>query len=170
MRLPHNEFDRVWKHSLIVSYRNSRQILIVSIWSQPPFLTGLLHWNWRCFDYENSMKWRTNDQTVLQTLDSSWNHSYLKGKGDGEQKCNLFFDLISWRYELELLHIWQKHEESTNCIYYLLFSYQTGYIMWHSRLMIYIPFGAQLSDRVYNVTFPACDIYSLRRSAIRQGI
>jgi hypothetical protein len=24
----------------------------------------------------------------------------------------------------------------------MLFSYQTGYIMWHSRLMIYIPFGA----------------------------
>ena len=23
--------------------------------------------------------------------------------------------------------------------YYMLFSYQTGYIMWHSRLMIYIP-------------------------------
>ena len=28
---------------------------------------------------------------------------------------------------------------------YMLFSYQTGYIMWHSRL----------SDKVYNVTFPA---------------
>jgi hypothetical protein len=26
-------------------------------------------------------------------------------------------------------------------VIYLLFSYQTGYIMWHSRLMIYIPFG-----------------------------
>jgi hypothetical protein len=24
----------------------------------------------------------------------------------------------------------------------LLFSYQTGYIMWHSRLMLYIPFGS----------------------------
>jgi hypothetical protein len=27
-------------------------------------------------------------------------------------------------------------------LYYMLFSYQTGYIMWHSRLMIYIPWGA----------------------------
>jgi hypothetical protein len=27
-------------------------------------------------------------------------------------------------------------------IKYMLFSYQTGYIMWHSRLMIYIPWGA----------------------------
>ena len=27
-------------------------------------------------------------------------------------------------------------------IYYMLFSYQTGYIMWHSRLRIYIPWGA----------------------------
>jgi ABC-type phosphate/phosphonate transport system permease subunit len=26
-------------------------------------------------------------------------------------------------------------------VIYLLFSYQTGYIMWHSRRMIYIPFG-----------------------------
>ena len=26
--------------------------------------------------------------------------------------------------------------------YYMLFSSQTGYIMWHSRLMIYIPWGA----------------------------
>jgi hypothetical protein len=26
--------------------------------------------------------------------------------------------------------------------YYVLFSYQTGYIMWHSRLKIYIPWGA----------------------------
>ena len=26
-----------------------------------------------------------------------------------------------------------------NYEYYMLFSYQTGYIMWHSRLMIYIP-------------------------------
>jgi hypothetical protein len=26
--------------------------------------------------------------------------------------------------------------------YYMLFSYQTGYIMWHSRLRIYIPWGA----------------------------
>jgi hypothetical protein len=26
-------------------------------------------------------------------------------------------------------------------VIYLLFSYQTGYIMWHSRLRIYIPFG-----------------------------
>jgi hypothetical protein len=25
---------------------------------------------------------------------------------------------------------------------YMLFSYQTGYIMWHSRLRIYIPWGA----------------------------
>jgi hypothetical protein len=25
--------------------------------------------------------------------------------------------------------------------YYMLFSYQTGYIMWHSRLRIYIPWG-----------------------------
>ena len=25
--------------------------------------------------------------------------------------------------------------------YYMLFSYQTGYIMWHSRLMIYIPWA-----------------------------
>jgi hypothetical protein len=69
-------------------------------------------------------------------------------------------------------------------VIYLLFSYQTGYRMWHSRLKIYIPFGCasgniewkyclyiyinilhafntvllyviQLSDRVYNVTFPA---------------
>jgi hypothetical protein len=35
-------------------------------------------------------------------------------------------------------------------VIYLLFSYQTGYIMWCSRLRIYIPRGAiQLSDRVY---------------------
>jgi hypothetical protein len=33
-------------------------------------------------------------------------------------------------------------------IYYMLFSYQTGYIMWHSRLRLYIPWGAlyTLSD------------------------
>ena len=31
-------------------------------------------------------------------------------------------------------HLWH--------IYYMLFSYQTGYIMWHSRLRIYIPWGA----------------------------
>ena len=30
---------------------------------------------------------------------------------------------------------------STPYIYYMLFSYQTGYIMWHSRLRIYIPWG-----------------------------
>ena len=27
-------------------------------------------------------------------------------------------------------------------VIYLLFSYHTGYTMWHSRLMIYIPFGS----------------------------
>jgi hypothetical protein len=27
--------------------------------------------------------------------------------------------------------------------YYMLFSYQIGYIMWHSRLRMYIPFGAE---------------------------
>jgi hypothetical protein len=69
---------------------------IVSILLQPPFLTGLLHWNWRYFNYENGMKWRTNDQTLLQTLESSWNHSYLKGKADGEQKCNFY----KWRHNI----------------------------------------------------------------------
>ena len=29
-------------------------------------------------------------------------------------------------------------------VIYLLFSYQTGYIMWHSRLRIYIPLGADI--------------------------
>jgi hypothetical protein len=27
-------------------------------------------------------------------------------------------------------------------VYYMLSSYQTGYILWHSRLKIYIPWGA----------------------------
>jgi hypothetical protein len=30
-------------------------------------------------------------------------------------------------------------------IYYMLFSYQTGYIMWHSRLMIYIPWAGNVT-------------------------
>jgi hypothetical protein len=33
-----------------------------------------------------------------------------------------------------------------NSVIYLLFSYQTGYIMWHSRLMMYIPFGCALGN------------------------
>jgi hypothetical protein len=32
-------------------------------------------------------------------------------------------------------------KKKVKSVIYLLFSYQTGYIMWHSRLMIYIPFG-----------------------------
>jgi hypothetical protein len=38
----------------------------------------------------------------------------------------------------------EKNTTSLKCLllYYMLFSYQTGYIMWHSRLMIYIPWGA----------------------------
>jgi hypothetical protein len=31
-------------------------------------------------------------------------------------------------------------------IIYLLFSYQTGYIMWHSRLRIYNPWGAYICN------------------------
>jgi hypothetical protein len=33
------------------------------------------------------------------------------------------------------------NEKMVKSVIYLLFSYQTGYIMWHSRLMLYIPFG-----------------------------
>ena len=33
------------------------------------------------------------------------------------------------------------NKKMVKSVIYLLFSYQTGYIMWHSRLMIYIPFG-----------------------------
>jgi hypothetical protein len=40
---------------------------------------------------------------------------------------NLFF---------EELYMHLKYE------YYMLFSYQTGYIMWHSRLRVYIPWAA----------------------------
>jgi hypothetical protein len=34
-----------------------------------------------------------------------------------------------------------KKKSMVKSVIYLLFSYQTGYIMWHSRLMIYISFG-----------------------------
>ena len=78
-------------------------------------------------------------------------------------------DLVSytcfhWFFNPECQHIFGKQtvyisvpQKDTNifntvgfCIFkkpmvksviYLLFSYQTGYIMWHSRLRIYIPFG-----------------------------
>ena len=36
------------------------------------------------------------------------------------------------------LHVLLIHTK----MYYMLFSYQTGYIMWHSQLRIYIPWGA----------------------------
>jgi hypothetical protein len=42
-----------------------------------------------------------NDQTLLQKLESSWNHSYLKVKADGEQKWNFsiwFLDIMSLSY------------------------------------------------------------------------
>ena len=38
------------------------------------------------------------------------------------------------------------------CLHYMLFSYQTGYIMWHSRLRIYIPRGAAEGNIAGNVT------------------
>jgi hypothetical protein len=41
------------------------------------------------------------------------------------------------------------------------FSYQTGYIMWHSRLMIYIPFGCA-SGNIYPVWKPK--VYTLLSS------
>jgi hypothetical protein len=34
-------------------------------------------------------------------------------------------------------------------IYYMLFSYQTGYIMCHSRLRIYIPWGAAAEGNIH---------------------
>ena len=40
------------------------------------------------------------------------------------------------------------NKKMVKSVIYLLFSYQTGYIMWHSRLMIYIPFGCA-SGNIY---------------------
>jgi len=38
--------------------------------------------------------------------------------------------------------------------YYMLFSYQTGYIMWHSRLRMYIPWGCyMLFSYITDLTF-----------------
>jgi hypothetical protein len=52
-------------------------------------------------------------------------------------------------YVLNFLHVerWYifevvNHNYNVIFKYYMLFSYQTGYIMWHSRLMIFIPWGA----------------------------
>jgi hypothetical protein len=47
--------------------------------------------------------------------------------------CSKFFKL--YKYNINI-----SHNKTTGLIY-LLFSYQTGYIMWHSRIMLYIPFG-----------------------------
>jgi hypothetical protein len=63
--------------------------------------------------------------------------------------------IFGWIMILELVFFVQTFRRPMR--YYMLFSYQTGYIMWHSRLRMYIPFGAilyviQLSGRVYNVT------------------
>jgi hypothetical protein len=65
-----------------------------------------------------------------------------------------YFDVIEeWRQRygnghLEIRKIkmkdsWMLYLKKTmvKSVIYLLFSYQTGYIMWHSQLMIYIPFG-----------------------------
>ena len=41
-------------------------------------------------------------------------------------------------YLIQLDVVFKKKFKS---VIYLLFSYQTGYIMWHSRLTMYIPFG-----------------------------
>ena len=36
--------------------------------------------------------------------------------------------------------------------YYMLFSYQTGYIMWHSRLRIYIPWGTSSFIFIFRIS------------------
>ena len=57
----------------------------------------------------------------------------------GEDLNVIFYQNISNlynQYKSVERKISQKNPE-----YYMLFSYQTGYIMWHSRLRIYIPWG-----------------------------
>jgi hypothetical protein len=43
----------------------------------------------------------------------------------------------------------------------MLFSYQTGYIMWHSRHRIYIPWGAAMEHRSLLNRFSLLHIFSL---------
>jgi hypothetical protein len=76
-----------------------------------------------------------------------------------ETRRDTYFDVIEeWRQrygdghleirkmkikEANLLYSWMLYLIKTmvKSVIYLLLNYQTGYIMWHSRLMIYIPFG-----------------------------
>jgi hypothetical protein len=51
--------------------------------------------------------------------------------------------LVHLPYITDLTIGFFSNTDSNRIKYYMLFSYQTGYIMWHSRLMIYIPFGAE---------------------------
>jgi hypothetical protein len=43
--------------------------------------------------------------------------------------------------------------------YYILFSYQTGYTMWHSRLRIYIPWGCASGNILYIISRECHIIY-----------
>jgi hypothetical protein len=43
---------------------------------------------------------------------------------------------------IKLIYLWLILIYEIMDTYYTLFSYQTGYIMWHFRLRIYIPWGA----------------------------
>jgi hypothetical protein len=44
-----------------------------------------------------------------------------------------------WRHSSMTSKYVSRHISCMGCL--MKFSYQTGYIMWHSRLMLYIPFG-----------------------------
>ena len=56
------------------------------------------------------------------------------------------------KYLIQLDVVFKK-KTMVKSIIYMLFSYQTGYIMWHSRLRIYIPWGAAKGNICYQTGY-----------------
>ena len=105
--------------------------------------------------------------TEVQEWARKWRQAFeMDRKGELQEatgKCGVSFQNGQAKTHCDSLHISTKkvghvHPFKGVCVYgpggsvhtpliyiytyYMLFSYQTGYIMWHSRLRIYIPWGA----------------------------
>ena len=87
-----------------------------------------------CFKLNNKNTWTHCSTLTLKKGENSIILIKSLNQGFMFLKNMTRTELVEIHYQHTILICWY--------IYYMLFIYQTGYIMWHSRLMIYIPRGA----------------------------
>jgi WD40 repeat protein len=68
--------------------------------------------------------------------------------------CIIYKNIMKFIMNIHKIHILFSILKLSWFLYYIymLFSYQTGYIMWHSRLRIYIPWGAAGNVTLYTLS------------------